>query len=144
MPDIVPFAITRRGEAIPMGYPVYSKLYLTAKIKYPSTDTDADGVLENESSGSLSFYDAIYGAWPSSTAGEVAKHIDIPFSLMFADEQDFIDANSNIRQCYDGRAADLKPEAEYKNMALSREAEGCRAGTYNCRVVIDSNINTRY
>lgn len=144
MPDIVPFAITRRGETIPMGYPVYSKLYITAKISYPSISKEGTTELENKTSGSMSFYDAIYGAWPSAISGEVEKHIDIPFSLMFSDEDDFIKANSNIRQCYDGREPELKPESEYKAMALSKESEGCKGGTYNCRVIVDSTTTTRY
>ena len=141
LPDIVPFAVTRRGEVIPMGYPVYSSNYITAKIIYPSKVGD-DGVLTNRSSGSMSYYDAVYGAWPSSTAREVQRHIDIPFSIMFS--QDDIYNNSNIRQCYDGRDLRLKTEESYKQLAKDKTDEGCKGGTYSCRVVIDSSIHTRY
>lgn len=46
LPDIVPFAITTRGEVIPMGYPVYSKDYLTAQVRYTGTES---GVVTDES-----------------------------------------------------------------------------------------------
>ena len=33
-PDIVPFAVTTRGEVIPMGYPIYDTMYLSAQVRY--------------------------------------------------------------------------------------------------------------
>lgn len=141
LPDIVPFAITRRGEVIPMGYPVYSKIYLTAKIKYPAS-VDSDGNMTNRTSASLSYYDAVYGAWPEKGTKNVLRNIDIPFSIMFGEDDIYED--SNIRQCYDGREPELKGEDVYKDEAINREIEGCQGGTYSCRVVIDSSIDKRW
>ena len=145
LPDIVPFAITRRGEVIPMGFPVYSKTYLTAKIKYPSRIA-ADGSTEKHTSGSMSYYDAIYGAWPQTGTKEVQQHINIPLSVMYA--QDSIYKDSDIKQCYDASNTsfntELRTDTEYKNLAQNKESEGCKGGTYNCRVVVDSIIETRW
>lgn len=141
LPDIVPFAITRRGEVIPMGFPVYSNIYMTAKIKFPSM-LNADGKMEARSSASMSFYNAIYGAWGKEGTKDVHTNMDIPFSIVFA--QDSIYDGSMIRQCYDGRTPELKDETEYKDAAINHQGDGCEGGTYNCRVVIDSSINTRW
>jgi hypothetical protein len=146
MPDVVPFAITRRGEVIPMGYPVYSKLYITAKIKYPSELDPTTGNMINRSSPSMSYFDAVYGAWPDTRTGaphgRVHEHADIPFSLMLTNRD--IYNGSAMRQCYDGREPVLKRDVQYIAEAQPMTDRGCVGGTYSCRVVIDASIKTRY
>ena len=141
LPDIVPFVITRRGEVIPMGLPVYNSAYMTAKIKYPAR-LAADETMEDRTSGSMNYYSAIYGAWPEDGTKNVKANMDIPFSIMFADKIAY--DGSDIKQCYDGRIMQMKHELTYKDEAINRESEGCKAGTYNCRVVIDSSTNARW
>ena len=152
-PDIVPFAITTRGEVIPMGFPIYNTLYLTAKIKYPTEielEEQADGskkeVFDNRSSSSQSFYKAIYGAWP--VRGDVNKviqeNIDIPFSVQFGDR---IPEDSLMHQCYSEKTAidiGLKSKEQFKDELVNRENLGCTGGTYACRVIVDSTIETRF
>lgn len=165
-PDIVPFAVTRSGDVIPMGYPIYSKQYLTAKIAFP-TEYNEKGSVDNYSP-SMSFYEAIATAWPQGSAGEVTREHDIPFSLMFADEDAF--NGSNIRQCYNNdelrKKQDFiddaktlreslksrqendcnkrKEEKEIEETSKCTGANDCIAGKLTCRVTIDSNTATRY
>ena len=143
LPDIVPFAITRRGEVVPMGLPVFSKTYLTAKIKYPVDITNADD-MKSKQSPSLSFYEAIYGAWPATDPMDknVFRYIDIPFSIVFAEDPLYL--NSNINQCLDGMDPDLLDSNAYKAEAIPRTVKGCVGGTYSCQVVIDSSAGTRF
>jgi len=141
LPDIIPFAITRRGEVIPMGFPVYSKTYLSAKIKYPNK-IDANGNMIDRGSQSLSFYEAVYGAWPKKGTREVKRNINIPFSILIT--EDGIYKDSLIRQCYNGSEPELRNEQSYKDEAKNKEDEGCLGDTYSCRVIIDSNVETRW
>ena len=152
-PDIVPFALTTRGEVIPMGFPIYNTLYLTAKIKYPTEieiEEQADGstreVFDNKSSASLSFYKAIYGAWPQKNDPDknVHENIDIPFSVLFTDR---IPDKSLIHHCYSEESAiefGLKSKQQFKEELVDRSNLGCTGGTYACRVIIDSSIETRF
>ncbi|MBE7708492.1 MAG: hypothetical protein E7Z88_07285 [Cyanobacteria bacterium SIG27] len=152
-PDIVPFAVTTRGEVIPMGFPIYNTLYLTAKIKYPTkieTEEQPDGtkkeVFDNESSASTSFYKAIYGAWPTKNDPNknVQENIDIPFSILFTDR---MPEKSLIHQCYSEESAiefGLKSKAQFHDELIDRSDMGCTGGTYACRVIVDSTIETRF
>ena len=152
LPDIVPFALTRRGEVIPMGLPVYSNAYMTAKIKYPGTINEDSNEMENKSASSMSYYEATFGAWPNGNNSEVQENYDIPFSIMLSEDR--IYQNSSIRQCYNGTIARMKTEKQYKEEAITKatrentnhihRTRGCIGGTFNCRVVIDSSINTRW
>lgn len=149
-PDIVPFAITRRGEVIPMGFPIFQKGYITAQVSFP-TEYNGEGA-SNVYSDSMSFYEAAAIAWPTSSGSDIVEsHADIPFSLMFTQHDDF--ANSAIRQCYNGTVADLKTFKNYKDQAEElrkkyikeeRGAQDCSGGKFNCRVTIESNTTTRY
>lgn len=156
-PDIVPFAITRRGDVVPMGFPMFSNLYMTAQVKLPTgMNLDTDDSLEDKRTGSLSYYNAIHTAWAkaeenpsggSPYSGNVQRNIDIPFSIVFDEDTAYL--NSNIRQCYSGGQTGVRTLAQYKNEAANiyREkylGKGCEAGTFNCRVVIDRNKNTRW
>lgn len=124
-PDIVPFAITTRGEAIPMGYPIYSNIYLTAKIGYPAAEMNGS-IVDNRFSKSMSFFEAIQGAW----GGTISP--DITFSIPFNDNL----PNTNLaKKFYLGQV----PEAtEFMSQ------EGCKGGEYTCRVVIDSYQGKRF
>lgn len=147
-PDIVPFAITTRGEVIPMGFPVYNTLYLTAKIKFPTEietveeNGEIKETVNNKSSASLSFFEAIYGAWAKDgTTREIQDNIDIPFSILFSKE---FPNDSLIHQCYNGSVPNLLRQADYEDRAISYQDKGCMGGSYACRVIIDSNIETRF
>ena len=124
-PDIVPFAITTRGETIPMGYPIYSNMYLTAKIGYPAAEINGI-IVDNRFSKSMSFFEAIQGAW----GGTVSP--DITFSVPFTDE---LPDTSLAKSFYLG---EVPQAAEFKSQ------EGCKGGEYTCRVVIDSFQSRRF
>lgn len=124
-PDIVPFAITTRGETIPMGYPVYSNMYLTAKIKYPAAEINGM-IVDNRFSKTMSFFEAVQGAWGGSVDP------DITFSIPFTDE---MPDTSEAKSFFLG---EIPESAEFKS------AEGCKGGEYTCRVVIDSYVGKRY
>ena len=124
-PDIVPFAITTRGETIPMGYPIYSNMYLTAKIGYPAAEINGV-IVDNRFSKTMSFFEAIQGAW----GGAISP--DIPFSIPFTEEL----PDTNLAKSF--FLGQVPESAEFKSQ------EGCKGGEYTCRVVIDSYIDKRF
>ena len=74
----------------------------------------------------------------------VQENIDIPFSIQFTDR---MPADSLINQCYSETTApefNLKTRQEFRNELVNRENLGCIGGTYACRVIIDSSIETRF
>ena len=124
-PDIVPFAITTRGETIPMGYPIYSNMYLTAKIGYPAAEING-AIVDNRFSKTMSFFEAIQGAW----GGAISP--DIPFSIPFTEEL----PDTNLAKSF--FLGQVPESAEFKSQ------EGCKGGEYTCRVVIDSYMDKRF
>ncbi len=124
-PDIVPFAITVRGEVIPMGWPIFSNMYITAKIKYPAAEVNGQ-IVDDRYSKTMSFYEATYGAW----GGTISP--DIPFSIPFTSDM----PSSNIAKSF--YIGETLPEPEFKS------EEGCKGGEYTCRVVIDSFVGKRF
>ncbi len=125
LPDIVPFAITTRGETIPMGYPIYSNTYLTAKIKYPAAEVNG-AIVDDRYSKSMSFYEAIKGAWGDTISP------DITYNIPFTDQ---IPNNSKAKSFFLG---EIPTDFEFKSQ------EGCKGGEYTCRVVIDSFQDKRF
>ncbi len=73
LPDIVPFAVTRRGEVIPMGYPIYSQTYMSARVETEDVNenstTNEDGTTSTNNdqkkfvSDSMTYYEAIHRAY---------------------------------------------------------------------------------
>ena len=125
LPDIVPFAITTRGETIPMGYPIYSNTYLTAKIRYPAAEINGI-IVDNRFSKSMSFYEAIKGAWGDTISP------DITYSIPFSDE---MPNSSKAKSFFLG---EIPTNVEFKSQ------EGCKGGEYTCNVVIDSFQGKRF
>ena len=125
LPDIVPFAITRKGEVIPMGFPVYSTSYITAKVRYPD-EAASDSYKENLSE-SMSLYDAIAKAW-----GTADDNIDIPFTFKLNDQL----PSDNLAKYYVSQ--NLIPTS-----SVSLDSK-CKEQTFECKVVIDSDSNVRF
>ena len=137
LPDIVPFAITSRGETIPLGFPTISSAYLTAKIKFPAVGTEEAGVFdERQYSKSMTFREAVFGAWN----GEA--HFDIPYSF-----------DLNYNNTSNNRAFRSLPSADKKwenckfyggTNQYDATRGGCVAGTFTCRVIIDTETTRRF
>ncbi len=125
LPDIVPFVITTRGETIPMGYPIFSNTYLTAKIRYPAAEVNGV-IVDDRFSKSMSFYEAIKGAWGDTISP------DITYSIPFTDE---MPNSSRAKSFFLG---EIPVNPEFKSQ------EGCKGGEYTCRVVIDSYQGKRF
>lgn len=128
LPDIVPFAITDNGDAIPIGLPTYSKAYMTASVGYPSKNS-------MEKVNSLIFNDAILTAWPNDTKG----NISIPFSVNYVNE-----LNSAIQNKFVSCVSDNSPTQKVKYVPQIATNLGCKKDTYNCRVIIDKHKTTRF
>ncbi|MBQ8635838.1 hypothetical protein IJ425_06780 [bacterium] len=140
LPDIVPFAITSRGEVIPTGLPTYLKTYLTGSVRLPSTYDDGSMTTDNKT-GALSFYEAIRGAWQGKA------NINIPYSIEF--DSLFPISTGNITQCYRGGGSqfnknDFINKAVQINSSLGFASKGCKGDTYTCNVKIDKFTTSRY
>ncbi|MBQ8847568.1 MAG: type II secretion system protein [Candidatus Gastranaerophilales bacterium] len=153
LPDIVPFAITSRGETIPLGLPTILSTYLTAKIKFPAIEAEVAGEIdERQYSKSMTFEEAVYGAWKDDA------NFDIPYSFNI----NYDDANKdNIALGKKGidKFAGMDKETRIKKRienndnndvyyegAISYDGKygGCQSGTFNCRVIIDTETTRRF
>lgn len=141
-PDIVPFIVTRKGEVIPAGLPVYSKAYLTAKVRYPIKQTSGNNCSDrtHEERGldsicyyseSMSFDDAVHRAWGN------AAIMEFPLSY---NAREFIDS-SNVTMGF--TVPESKPIANEKD-SDDKPIYGCETGTDNCMVVIDESDKVRF
>ena len=139
LPDIVPFAVTTRGETIPMGFPKYSKKYMTAKVKLPNEYTTSGGTnkIESKNTKTLSFFEAALASWPkNNNYNAVSNHFDIPFS------QDY-DSTNLHSQCYQTISkATLLSDA--KSIIDSYKDKGCNGTSFTCRAIIDKPTSVRY
>jgi len=157
LPDIVPFAITSRGDAIPIGLPVYSKTYMTATVGLPANITtkkddagnDVTTAEELQKTKALSFYDAILTAWKG------VEHASIPYSINFMNR---IDSNitDHFKGCclvnttgckgtgITGTSNDTGCTCCTGARIANAVTNSCAGGTYNCRVTIDKHKTSRY
>ena len=124
-PDIVPFAVTTRGEVVPMGYPVYSNMYLTARVKYPASVIEGE-INDDRYSPMMTFNDAARKSWGNG------EYSDIPFSINFTK---LLPTTSEARKFYNIPA---------DNSVSIAQNEGCSAGNYTCRVIVDVSDQKRY
>lgn len=121
LPDIVPFAVTTRGEVVPMGYPVIEKSYLTSRVKYPA---DLNNLDDKNYSDSITFYEAFHRAWGNR------DFYTIPMSVDYTSK---MPANNVARAFYNLPAA--------KSIDSSK---GCTIATFNCRAVVEQSEFARY
>lgn len=133
MPDIIPFAITTRGEIIPMGYPTISTKYMTAKIKYPNAYNATTGqLIEDRYSPSTSYFDARAKAWGTTQTVDIVETIDFTSRLS---------ANNLARKFYSNPTASA---VQTSVILPDGYRAGCAAGEYNCRVIVDSFVGRRF
>ena len=140
MPDIVPFAVTRTGEVIPLGLPVYSKIYATAKVywKQPVAGTTQ---MNDVKTGTMNLFEAFHTAWGEKNAAEtsiigIEENFDIPLSILLTTrENSGIANNSNIKSCITD---------DMNNLSVIDVNSMCAGGTYSCRVTFDKSIETRF
>ncbi len=161
-PDIVPFAITINGEVVPMGYPIYSKIYMTAKIKYPQIEIinnetgEVKGSHERQYSGSMDYFSAITGAW-----GGVAN-MEIPDSILFTEKMNdkfpgkSFYPNKKVKKYNYSQSnpttANLTIEEDNTNYKVHYDDDAtptiktkrCVPGTFDCEVIVDSMTEKRY
>lgn len=121
LPDIVPFAVTTKGEVVPMGIPTDKLTYMSARVSEPTNTS------KTEKKGQTTFKQAILHAWPSNEDGVPYRHYHFPYTLMF-DEYG----------CFDGTC----PTASSSN--TPKTIGKCTGGTYTCRVSIDKYTTSRY
>ena len=131
IPDIVPFVLTAKGEVIPVGYPLYSKRYMTTRVKYPISNlSDVNKqTLENNVSSSATFIESKINAVGNSECGDILYSIDF---------------NTRFRNMNNLAFAFFNNSDEKDNMidktALPAGADvdhGCQENTFNCNLTID-------
>ncbi len=133
LPDIIPFAITTRGEVLPMGYPTISTKYMTAKVKYPNGYNATTGqLIEDRYSASTFYFDAKGKAWGSTQTVDVIETIDFTSRLS---------ANNLARKFYSNPAASA---IQGSTILPDGYRAGCVAGEYTCRIIIDSFMGRRF
>ena len=150
-PDIVPFVITQRGEVVPAGFPIYSRNYLTAKVKFPAHE-DASGNPVESMSESMTFYEAVNMAWVQKTGTpSIKESLDITFSWDVNKHFAGLPILTTKLTQKDGKKTKIVDFPGDDFFSASQEAaknrgrvNGCEGGTYNCKVIIDSNSNTRF
>ncbi len=149
-PDIVPFAITTRGEVVPIGYPIYDSDYLTAKIQYPF-DASEGYDPKDQISESFNFYQAVYGAWgnytstssePTGTTRDITPKSDISMTINF---NDFLPEEVRTISVSDERYPSEEILRKFRDEVWQKSRDkGCNPNNYNCRVTVDSNTTTRF
>jgi len=137
-PDIVPFIVTRRGEAIPAGIPAYSRLYMTAKIIYPDIIDGNGNIVADRFSESMTFNEAIHRAW-----GGVVDPT-LPYSLPFSEYMS--EKNNKATSFFINTSLVTNPPGLDDESVTANDgfAAGCDSENYTCSISIDSNIETRY
>lgn len=156
-PDIVPFAVTTMGEVAPMGYPIYSPIYLTAKIKYPQVEKinpdtgEILGFTERRSSASMDYFSAVIGAWGGGFNSEIVD------SILFTEKMNdkfpgksFYTAKKITNYKKSGNTYSVLSDGETKKIHFDNHnppvetTRRCTAGTFDCEVIVDSTLNKRY
>ena len=147
LPDIVPFAITiNHGEVIPMGYPIYDKNYMTAKIQYPACLDENGKTKECEFdkenySEAMTFYEAISRAWQGR------QDVEIPYSNKLTD---LLSPNNLAKKFFNGEVQNNVPMTE-QDIKLctncpedtTNVAECIDDAVFECKVRIESSDKVR-
>ena len=132
MPDIVPFAVTRRGEVVPMGVPTESLIYMSARVCEPTDDTEQCAKKEQ-----MTFKQAVLKAWPSTytkTHKTPYRDRNFPYTLWFDDYGYIVNSETDFVEQKD------QPKQSFTPTTIGK----CTGGSYTCRVSIDKYTSSRY
>lgn len=139
-PDIIPVALTNYGDAIPLGYPVYSKDYMTVRIKFPvsycNNNKDVNGNNCNISLLQDNYATAIKNAFGKK------QFVDMPETMHYT--KDLGELAGGYSQCealsfFSSKIIEGTQDMpnEYKNKYM------CEEGNYACTIEIDTYKNRR-
>ena len=169
LPDIVPFAVTRRGHVVPIGLPARSKVYMSASVRFPGEiDKSNISVQANSKTKSLTFNEALLNAWPGSLkklngnpTTTIYRYENTPDTLLYdvfgrhdgMGETTF--SYLGYRTCIPNPESDPLTEKVRESASTPtpidindlREIDkdtGCQGGNYTCRVTVDSYQTSRW
>ena len=172
LPDIVPFAVTRRGHVVPIGLPARSNVYMSATVRFPGEiDQDNVSVQINNKTKSLTFNEALLNAWPASEVVNgkfttIYRLENTPDTLLYDRFGEAVDDEGNIgdpvfgafEKAYqvdgcinanswenDIRTIGNEEDPNDKNLLRGTDTDtGCQGGNYTCRVVVDAYQTSRW